>query len=401
LHCSRVARSACWCSARLSVGRKTATIRGRFVAEDSVAVPNNRLVVRLRTRRAASPGRVARGRQGAESAATLSAPTAGSADETAASLVAAGTITPPIFAPSSVWNAPLAATASLDAESPQLVQKLRDTVTQNLAARTGPWIATNQSGVPLYRAAWNQPRVRVQLHTGWWGDTLQTAFESVPIPAGAQPGTGADGHMAIWQQYTDTYWEFFHMRKLADGWHADYGGAMKSVSHSAGYFSTASWPGLSQPYWGATASSLPLAGGLMRIDELKSGNIGHALALALPFARPKTWSFPAQRTDGSSPDLAGIPEGARFRIDPTLDLNTLQMPPMTRMMAVAAQRYGIVVTDQTGWAVGFRAEDNTPTGSDPYYGTGGLFGGLYPNDLLASFPWDHLQLMKMDLHTAA
>jgi hypothetical protein len=71
------------------------------------------------------------------------------------------------------------------------------------------------------------------------------------------------------------------------------------------------------------------------------------------------------------------------------------------MMAVAAQRYGIVVTDQTGWAVGFRAEDNTPTGTDPYYGTGGLFGGLYPNDLLASFPWDHLQLMKMDLHTAA
>jgi hypothetical protein len=205
--------------------------------------------------------------------------------------------------------------------------------------------------------------------------------------------------MAIWQPGTDTYWEFFHMRKLADGWHADYGGAIKSVSHSGGVFTTNSWPGLSGTYWGATASSLPLAGGLMRIDELKAGVIPHALALAIPFARPKTWSYPAQRTDGSSPDTAGIPEGARFRIDPTLDLTKLVMPRMTRMMAVAAQRYGIVVTDQTGWAVGFRAEDNTPTGTDPYYGTGGLFGGLYPNDLLASFPWDHLQLMKMDLHT--
>lgn len=306
----------------------------------------------------------------------------------------------PLFAPTSVWNAPLAADAPLDPAGPPLVQQLRDTVAQNLAARTGPWIATNQSGTPLYSVAWNQPRVRVQLHTGWWGDTLQTAYESVPIPTGARPGTGADAHMVVWQTYTNTYWEFFHMRKLADGWHADYGGAIKNVSKSAGYFSAASWPGLSESYWGATATSLPLAGGLMRISELKAGVIPHALALVVPYARPKTWSFPAQRTDGSSSDAAGIPEGARFRIDPSLDLNTIQMPRMTRMMAVAAQRYGMVVTDQTGWAVGFRAEDNTPSGTDPYYGPGGLFGGLYPNDLLASFPWDRLQLVKMDLQTA-
>ena len=91
--------------------------------------------------------------------------------------------------------------------------------------------------IPLYR---EQPVVVAPK------DHPVTAFESVAIPPGAQPGTGADAHMAIWQPGTDTYWEFFHMRKLADGWHADYGGAMKDVSHSPGYFSTASWPGLSQ-----------------------------------------------------------------------------------------------------------------------------------------------------------
>jgi hypothetical protein len=391
-------------TARLSAGGKTAIMGGRFVAENAVAVPNSRLIVSLRTRTAASSSTATTSHVAGSAGVSPSAPAA-SPPHAATATTSVSTLPvpmpPPLFAADSVWNAPLAADAPLDPAGPSLVQKLRDTVAQNQAARTGPWIATNQSGTPLYRAVYNQPRVRVQLHTGWWGDTLQTAYESVPIPVGAKPGTGADGHMALWQPYTDTYWEFFHMRQLADGWHADYGGAIKNVSHSAGYFSTASWPGLSQPYWGATASSLPLAGGLMRISELKYGVIPHALALAIPFARPKTWSFPAQRTDGSSPDLAGIPEGARFRIDPTLDLNTLVMPRMTRMMAVAAQRYGIVVTDQTGWAVGFRAEDNTPTGTDPYYGTGGLFGGLYPNDLLASFPWDHLQLMKMDLHTAA
>ena len=392
--------------ARLSVARRTARMAGRFVDEDAVTVRNRRAVRALRIRTAApSPaaGHTAATAPRIEASATsVSAPSGTAPAGAAAPAPPAPPAVPPtpLFAPDSVWNAPLAAAAPLDPAGPQLVQKLRDTVAQNQAARTGPWIATNQSGTPLYRVAANQPLVRVQLHTGWWGDTLQTAYESVPVPAEARPGTGADAHMVVWQPSTDRYWEFFHMRKLSDGWHADYGGAIKDVSQSAGYFSTASWPGLSQSYWGATATSLPLAGGLMRIDELKAGTIPHALALAIPFARPRTWSFPAQRTDGSSSDPAAIPEGARFRIDPTLDLSKLTMPRMTRMMAVAAQRYGIVVVDQTGWAVGFRAEDNTPTGSDPYYGSGGLFGGLYPNDLLARFPWDHLQLMKMDLHTA-
>ena len=421
--------------ARLSVARRSASMAGRFVAEDAVTVRNRRAVLALQIRTAAPSaaaghtaataaridasttsvsaptgaaptGAAPTGAAPTGAAPTGAAPTgaapAGPAPAGAAPAPPAPPAVPPtpIFAPDSVWNAPLAAAAPLDPAGPQLVQKLLDTVAQNQAARTGPWIATNQSGTPLYRVAATQPLVRVQLHTGWWGDTLQTAYESVPVPADARPGTGADAHMVVWQPSTDRYWEFFHMRKLADGWHADYGGAIKDVSQSAGYFSTASWPGLSQSYWGATATSLPLAGGLMRIDELKAGTIPHALALAIPFARPRAWSFPAQRTDGTSSDPAGIPEGARFRIDPTLDLSKLKMPRVTRMMAVAAQRYGIVVVDQTGWAVGFRAEDNRPTGSDPYYGSGGLFGGLYPNDLLASFPWDHLLLMKMDLHTA-
>ena len=392
--------------ARLSVARRTASIAGPFVDEDAVTVRDRRTVLALRIRTAAPSA--TGGHTASTPPRTETMATSASAPATATAAPAPPPSAPPLppvaptplFAPDSVWNAPLAATAQLDPASPQLVQKLRDTVAQNQAARTGPWIATNQSGTPVYRVSATQPLVRVQLHTGWWGDTLQTAFESVPVPADARPGTGSDAHMVVWQPSTDRYWEFFHMRKLSDGWHADYGGAIKDVSRSAGYFSTASWPGLSQSYWGATATSLPLAGGLMRIDELKAGAIPHALALAIPFARPRAWSFPAQRTDGTSSDAAGIPEGARFRIDPTLDLSKLAMPRMTRMMAVAAQRYGIVVVDQTGWAVGFRAEDNTPTGSDPYYGSGGLFGGLYPNDLLASFPWDHLQLVKMDLHTA-
>jgi hypothetical protein len=132
----------------------------------------------------------------------------------------------------------------------------------------------------------------------------------------------------------------------------------------------------------------------MLIDELAAGRIDHALALAIPSARRGVFSWPAQRSDGVNDDPASIPEGARFRLDPSLDLGKLDLPPVTRMMAEAVQRYGMVVRDQTGHAVGFYAEDPAPTGSDPY---GQLFGNQAPIDLLATFPWDRLQLLQMQL----
>jgi hypothetical protein len=239
----------------------------------------------------------------------------------------------------------------------------------------------------------DQPTVRVQLDAGSWNTGLQRALEAVPIPPDAQPAVGNDGHMTIWQPGTGKLWELWVARQLGDGWHADYGGAIENVDSSPGFYNATSWPG-GDWYWGATATSLPVIGGTMLIDELRAGRIDHALAMAIPWARRGTFSWPAQRSDGVNDDPVAIPEGARFRLDPTLDLDRLHLPPFTRMMAEAAQRYGMVVRDQTGHAVGFYGEDPTPTGIDPYPG---LFGGQSPLDLLSTFPWDHVQLLNMDL----
>jgi hypothetical protein len=242
----------------------------------------------------------------------------------------------------------------------------------------------------------------VQLDPGSWKVGLQRTFEAVPIPPNASPAAGPDAHMTVWQPSTDHLWEFFQARKLADGWHASFGGSMSSASRSPGYYDTESWPGLSQTWWGATATSLPVIAGTMMINELQAGVIPHALAMNIPWAKPKTYSWPAQRTDGASTDPNAIPEGARFRLDPKLDIDGLNLPPMTRMIAKAAQRYGIIVRDQTGHAISLFAENHTQYGAtNPYTGSGGFFGGAYPNPVLQAFPWDRLELLKMDLHTGA
>ena len=299
------------------------------------------------------------------------------------------------FAPDSVWNAPLADDAPLDRQSAAVVGAFRAEIAREMTVRTGPWIATTEYSTPVYTVPAGQPRVRVTLDQPF-GATLKGAFASVPLPDNARPASGTDAHLTVHQPSTDSLWEFWQLRRLSDGWHASWGGAMSGVSGSAGYYSSASWPG-AESNWGATATSLPVIGGTMLLSELAAGRIDHALAIGVPDARAGVFAFPAQRTDGTSADPLAIPEGARLRLDPALNIDALGLPPLVRAMAVAAQRYGIIVRDKTTSITTFYGEDPTPTGTNPYPQ---LLGGRLPNDELASFPWDHLQLLSMQLTPA-
>ena len=299
-----------------------------------------------------------------------------------------------LFAKDSFWNSPLSPEAPLDPTSDLLVSSLVSEVKRVAAVRDGPWMAARQYSTPVYVVGPDQPVVKVKLDNQTLPH-MQAAFSAVPIPANARPAEGVDQHMTVWQPSTDTLWEFWKTSKEADGWHADWGGAIRNVSRSPGHYTKDSWPG-SEPWWGASATSLPVAGGTMMIDEFKQGRFDHALALALPKIRSGVFSWPAQRTDGRVADAAAIPAGARFRLDPNLDLDSLNLHPFVRMVAEAAQRYGMVVRD-TAPSVQLYAEDPAQFGRNPY---ADFIGPQYPNEtdkLLRSFPWEHLELLKMEL----
>jgi hypothetical protein len=197
--------------------------------------------------------------------------------------------------------------------------------------------------------------------------------------------------LVVWQPSTNTMWELWNARRVGGAWHARWGGRMDNVSKSAGYFTI-------PPDWGTAATSLALLGGTMRLSELRAGHIDHALGISIPQARRGVVAWPAQRTDGnlSSPDA--IPEGTRFRLDPRLDLSKLKLPPLTRMIAEAAQRYGLFVRDQSG-AVAFYGEQVTQPGLNPYSAADGIFGRLSPQRLTAAFPWSHLEVVSAPVHT--
>jgi hypothetical protein len=303
------------------------------------------------------------------------------------------------FSPTSFWNSEPGAAALLDPQSSPLTGAFLGEIEAAIAAGSGPWINTTNYSVPIVRVPADQPKVRVQLVSKYSAPYLQAAWEEVPIPPTAKPSEGTDATLVVYQPSSDKLWEFWHASRTESGWQAAWGGAIHSVSSSRGAYDSEAWAG-AKPWWGSSASSLSIAGGLITLEDLERGSIDHALALAIPNVKAGVYSSPAQRTDGTSTSSLALPEGAHLRLDPALNLEKLKLPPLTLMIARAAQRYGIFVRDRAKM-IHFFAEDPTNLPANPYLGKTGYFEGQSPAKLLASFPWSHLQLLRMDLHSTS
>lgn len=292
------------------------------------------------------------------------------------------------FGAASFWNSPLSHSAPLDPDSPAITGDLLRQIEKNYRSGQIPTINTSAYSAPVYTVPSWQPNVRVHLDQAPGLDpALQNAFANVPIPTDARPAAGTDAWMVVWQPATNRLWEFWQARLGPDGWHARWGGALPGVIAGSGRFE------VPNAGWGATATSLPLAGGLITPEELRRGRIEHALAMAIPEPRSGAFAFPAQRTDGFSTHPDAVPEGARFRLDPAIDLDGLDLPRTVRIIAEAAQRYGIIVRDRGG-SVAFYAQDPVNMPSNPYPA---LFGPAGAGEMLRSFPWWGLRLTRMQL----
>jgi hypothetical protein len=356
----------------------------------------------------------------------------------------------PTYFPSSFFAQPLAANASLDPQSPQMVQQLTDmafgvspSVSYN--CRTSTYVAPSQwnsdqeaychqvngrafidtynYAPTIYTVPAGQPTVSVTIP---YDPNLQAALQAVPIPPGAVSAPGTDGQMIIWQPSSDTMWELWRASVDSTGqWHAGAGGRIEHVSTDPGFYrnvankSTAADGVCStnsqvtyceRSNWGTASSKIPNLPGLMTIPQLQSGQINHALLLALPDEAPNVWSWPAQNTDGGGNSI--IPQGAMIRIDPNLNLdawfaslkypNGLPRPvaPIERIIAQAMQTYGAVVNNSTTGGPSFYSENWSVSGNNVFQGPGGLFGGMGPAQFMTDLPWEDMQVLQTNMCNA-
>jgi hypothetical protein len=297
-----------------------------------------------------------------------------------------------LFSPKSPWNTPVRRRARIDPRSKARVAALAASIEASTARKRPAVINASSYSTPLYVVGSNTRKVPVTLDRPNATGLRRVLRQGVPIPAKAIESRGTDGHLTVYQPSTDTLWELWQAVRKRDGWHASWGGAMRRVSRNPGIYSPEAWPAASSSegwYWGSTASSLPISAGLITGDDLRARRIDHALAAAVPQACARVFVWPAQRTDGTSTDENCMPEGTRLRLDPAVDVDKLDISPVARVIARAAQRYGIIVRDVTHSNFAFFAEDPRTAGSSVYRSRGPVGGITWKS--LAGFPWNRLQ----------
>ncbi|HTW06357.1 MAG TPA: hypothetical protein VME46_02540 [Acidimicrobiales bacterium] len=235
-----------------------------------------------------------------------------------------------------------------------------------------------------YQVPAKQPRVHLFVSHGC-NNFLPGTGTSAPIPPYAEPGSGSDAPLIVYQPSTGYEWEFWQVSKVASGWAACWGGRLKLTS-SQGVFPF--------PY-GLSASGISYLATEITEADVASGAIRHAIAMGLPNCNwpdyPK-YVFPADRTDcGNHP---GNPaEGQWFRFASSVNCSNYDSTRFEEMVCKAIQVYGAVVLDQNG-AVQLVAEDPADWAAQGHKGLDPMtasWGGQQEYAVVANLPWDQLQ----------
>ncbi len=243
----------------------------------------------------------------------------------------------------SPWTRPVPPDAPADPRSVEYVARL---------APLDPVVSVRKYSVPVFVAGADAPRYTVRRTASWLPPG--SVLDHVPIPEHARPDPAEDAHMVVLDSSSRCVYEFYRARRDGEGWAADWVNASPADGDG-------SYPdGLS-----TRASGLSAAAGLIWPEELRDGEIDHALVFGYPFTRAGGPVGMATESDGDTVDDAALPIGAHLVLDPAVDIDALNLPPAERAIAEALQRYGMVLADSSG---GFTLYAVQPTSfsADPY-----------------------------------
>jgi hypothetical protein len=215
---------------------------------------------------------------------------------------------------------------------------------------------------PTYYAQPTDPVYTLHATESWGRNSLEGM--TIPIPAGAQPAGGDDGHMTV---------------VTPDGWEYDFWRAQTPPA-GGGTF-TFAWGGRTRIDGnglasGATASNFGNLAGMIREPELAAGHIDHALFIVLKCAAKGTgFGYGATTTSyGSSyvyPAMHGgsacatddpnlPPLGTRFMLAMSdAQIQALSVPSWKKTILTALAHYGGYVGDTGGPGFAFMFESSS------------------------------------------
>lgn len=238
-----------------------------------------------------------------------------------------------IFPPDNPWNRDISHDP-VDSNSANYITGI------NLGGRTSlhPDFGSNPAyGIPYVVVPGPQPLVPITFTA--YGDESDPG--PYPIPPDAPIEQGSDRHVLVLQSNNCALYELYNARKDPDGtgWFAD-SGARFDLSSNA----------LRPDGWtSADAAGLPMLPGLVRYDEVASGEINHALRFTVSNTQ-RAYIHPAIHFASSNrnPDLP--PMGLRLRLKADYDISGIT--GQAAVILRALKKYGMIVADNgTSWFI--------------------------------------------------
>lgn len=202
--------------------------------------------------------------------------------------------------------------------------------TIGLSRTLHPDFGENQSyGIPYNVVSGSQAKVPITFTA--YGDESDPG--PYPIPATAARESGSDAHVLVLEKDSCMLYELFAASKNTNdaGWSADSGAIWNLAT---GALRPAGWTS-------ADAAGLPILPGLVRYDEVASGEIKHAIRFTASQTQ-NGYILPATHHAGTN-NANNPPMGLRVRMKANYDISGLT--GQARVIATAMKKYGMILAD--------------------------------------------------------
>src|SRR3954454_7370599 len=217
-------------------------------------------------------------------------------------------------------------------------------------AHSGAWMASTNAGSTRLHpdfgssgdpsAPYGIPWISVPDSHGKVTPSFEYADESDPGPYPFGPDTPIEGgqqadgdrHALMIDKDTCVLYELFNAN-WNSGRPTAGSGAVFNLNSNA--LRPATWTS-------ADAAGLPILPGLLRLDEVQSGHVDHAIRFTAQ-RTDRSFVWPARHQAGAANDSNLPPMGARFRL--RADFNMAGYRPDTQVVLRAMQHYGLMLAD--------------------------------------------------------
>lgn len=242
-------------------------------------------------------------------------------------------VMPPLFPPDNPWNTDISA-YPVHPDSAAFLATIG--LTRGLHPDFGTVWEGAPNGIPYVLVTGAQARVPVSFE---YDDESDPGPYPVPPNAPIEGGPAGDGdrHVLVVDVDNRRLYELFDAHPVNGGasWTAGSGAIFDLTSNE-----------LRPLYWtSADAAGLPILPGLVRFDEVASGEIRHALRFTANLTQ-RGFILPATHFASSSNDPARPPMGLRVRLKASYDISGFSAS--NQVILRALQRYGMFVADNGG-----------------------------------------------------